>query len=107
VISLLIEELGKVYSNKQSYHRLGVFMYDFVPEDALQTDLLGFVDGTRHDRAKARMQALDTINTRWGKGKIYYAAEDLSKSWQPKRNIRSPRYVSDWNELPEARIRPW
>lgn len=79
-------------------------MYDFVSEDALQTDLLGFVDSASHDRAKARMRALDAINKRWGRGKVYYAAEDLSKSWQPKRHIRSPRYVSDWNELPEARV---
>jgi len=39
-----------------------------------------------------------------GKGRIYYAAEDLGKSWQPKQQIRSPRYVSDWAELPSAHI---
>jgi DNA polymerase V len=51
------------------------------------------------------MQAVDRINTKHGRGKIYYAAEGLAKSWQPKQQIRSPRYVSDWDELPEARIR--
>jgi DNA polymerase V len=104
VISLMVEELAKMFNNRQQYHRLGVFMYDFVPENALQTDMLGYVDVPRHDRSQARMQALDLINTKWGRGKIYYAAENLSQTWRPKHQIRSPRYVSKWDELPEARI---
>lgn len=106
IISHLVKELGSFYSDKQAYYRLGVFLHDFIPEASLQTDLLGEVDPLRHDRSKARMEAVDLINTKWGRGHIYYAAEDLSKSWQPRRNIRSPRFVSDWNELPEAWILP-
>jgi len=105
IIARLITELGEVFSSRQAYYRLGVFLYDFVPEGALQTDILGYVDTAGHDRAKARMQALDQINKKWGKHKMYYAAEDLSRAWQPKRGIASPRYVSDWGELPEAHIR--
>ena len=93
-----------VFSSSQAYYRLGVFLYDFVPEDALQTDMLGYVDTGVHDRSKSRMQALDSINNKWGKHKIYYASEGLSRAWQPKRGIASPRYVSNWDELPEARI---
>ena len=104
IITALVKELGDFYSNKQSYHRLGIFLHDFVPADTLQTDLLGYVDTVAAGRSKARMQAIDQINLRLGKGKIYYAAEDLSKSWQPKHGIRSPRYVSNWDELPIARI---
>lgn len=104
IIGTLVRELERIFSNKQQYHRLGVFLYDFVPEDSLQTDLLGYVNVAGHDKAQARMQALDTINQRLGKGKIYYAAEDLSKQWQPKHGIRSPRYVSSWEELPVAHI---
>jgi DNA polymerase V len=104
IISKLVEELGTFFSDKQAYYRLGVFLHDFVSEDALQTDLLGYVDPAGHDRSKARMQAMDKINAKLGKGKIYYAAEDLSKAWQPRRNIGSPRYVSHWGELPEAHI---
>ncbi|MGF7228367.1 MAG: Y-family DNA polymerase [Candidatus Saccharibacteria bacterium] len=104
VIGKLVEELSEVYNPGQAYHRLGVYLEDFTPEGALQTDLLGHVDTAGHDKAKARMIALDHINKKLGKGKIYYAAEDLSKTWQPKHIIRSPRYVSQWDELPTVRI---
>ena len=104
IISTLVEELGAIFNNAQSYHRLGVFLHDFTPTSALQTDLLGFVDTSTHDKSTARMAAVDAINNKLGKGKIYYAAEDLSKTWQPKHAIRSPRYVSKWDELPVAHI---
>lgn len=104
IITSLVQQLQTFYSGSQEYHRLGVFLHDFIPEQALQTDLLGFVDTASAERSAARMQAVDRINQRLGKGKIYYAAEDLSKSWQPKHIIRSPRYVSQWDELPVAHI---
>jgi DNA polymerase V len=105
VISDLVRELGEVFNPRQRYHRLGVFLYDLISENALQTDVLGLVDTGKHDRQTARMKALDLINQKHGKGKIYYAAEGLGTSWQPKHQIRSPRYLSEWGELPEAHIR--
>jgi len=104
IISLLVERLGKLHAGTQKFHRLGVFVFDLVPENSLQTDFFGLVKTSAHDAATARMAAIDAINKRHGKGKLYFAAEGLSKSWQPKHEIRSPRYLSSWAELPEARI---
>jgi len=102
IISLLNKELATIFSGSQMYHRLGVYLADFVPESALQVDLLGKVNPEQHDRASARMQALDQINQKFGRHKMYYAAQDLERSWEPKYKIRSPGYVSDWDELPQA-----
>ncbi len=104
IITLLTEKLKEIFSKGQQYHRLCVYLYDLVPENALQTDLLGQVSAERHDKATKRMQAVDDINTKHGRHKIYYAAESLGKSWEPKHQIRSPRYLSNWDELPQARL---
>ena len=104
IISLLVNKLADIFIPYQQYHRLGVFLYDFIPADALQTDLLGIVDTSNHDLSNARMEAIDRINQRHGKSKVHYAAEDLAITWQPKHNLRSPRYVSNWTELPTAKI---
>lgn len=104
IIGRLVQELTTFYDPAQQYHRLGVFLNDFIPETALQTDLLGDTDLARHDQAAARMQALDSVNNRWGRGKLRYAAEDLSNAWKPKQKIRSPNYVSNWDELPQAHV---
>lgn len=104
ITSLLIDKLNEIFQRGQLYHRLLVFLYDFIPETALQTDMLGQVNSDTHDKASKRMQAIDKINAKHGRSKVYYAVEGLDKSWQPKHQIRSPRYVSSWDELPIAKI---
>jgi DNA polymerase V len=104
LISDLIGLLGEVYSPSQSYHRAGVLLYDFVPAERLQTDLLGYIDTEAHDLATARMKAVDAINERFGKRTIRHAAELLAQTWKPKYQTRSPRYTTHFNELPNARI---
>lgn len=104
IISRLVAELSSLHQASQRYHRLVVYLHDFVPTGSFQTDLLGFIDSDAHDKSLQRMHAVDAINQRFGKGHVYYAAESLSKSWQPQHQIRSPRYVSNWQELPQAYI---
>lgn len=100
LIQLLTNELRRTYNPAASYHRAGVWLSDFLPDDQLQTDLLGIVDTTAHDRSKRKMSAVDELNHRYGRGSIRFAAEDLAISWRPKRKLRSPRYTSSWDELP-------
>ena len=104
ILSKLIDQFRSIYRSDQLYHRAGVFLYDFVPAKNLQTDLLGYVKPESFDHSKAKMLAVDHINSRFGKRTIRMAAEDLSNNWQPKRRLRSPRYVSNWDELPFARL---
>ncbi len=104
ILGSLTDLLVKVYNGSQLYHRAGVFLHDFIPAGSLQTDLLGYVDSELFDRATARMQAVDQVNNRWGKYTLRLAAEDLGNKWQPKHRLRSPRYVSQWDELPKVRI---
>jgi len=106
LISLLIKSLGQLYDSDPTaaYHRAGVQLNDFVPAAQLQTDLLGTINVASHDKSAARMQAIDQVNTRYGKRRLHYAAEDLGLDWQPHHNLRSPRYTSSWEELAEAKI---
>ncbi len=96
--------LRNFYNPQMSYHRAGVLLYDFVPCGQLQTDLLGHVNVPGHDRAQARMAAVDQLNERYGKGTIRYAAEDLAAAWKPKHHLRSPRYTTHLEELPRVKI---
>lgn len=105
ITSLLVEELAKQFNPNYFYHRAGVWLHDFIPENSLQIDLLGNVQPDAHDTSKRRMNALDELNTRYGKRTVYYAAEDLGNSWQPIRQKRLPRWTTNWDELPNARIR--
>jgi DNA polymerase V len=100
----LLDVLADLYSPGQSYHRANIFLLDLTSQNQLQTDLFGMVNLEEDKRARARMRALDDINQRFGTHHLYYAAEDLSRSWQPKHNRRSPRYTTTWDELPVAQM---
>lgn len=102
IITRMVEKLKEIYSPAYSYHRAGVNLYDFVPDDRLQLDILGDVDPAVFDKDSSRMRAVDLLNERFGSRGILYAAELLGSSWEPKHKLRSPRYVSDWNELPKV-----
>ncbi|HSX44617.1 MAG TPA: Y-family DNA polymerase [Candidatus Saccharimonadales bacterium] len=104
ILSRLVSQFSQIYDQRQLYHRAGVWLYDFVPASRLQTDLLGYVNPTGFDRSKIKMNMIDQINNRWGKRTIRWATEDLGDNWQPKHRLLSPRYVSNWQELPLVQI---
>ncbi len=107
LISSLVKALKQVYDPNIYYHRAGVTLYHFVPESELQLDLLGYVKPKAVSKERSRMRAIDKLNSKLGKNKVHYAAEDLGGSWQPKHNVRSPRYTTEWDELPRVRISTW
>jgi DNA polymerase V len=102
--SQLVQMLQRSFKVGLEYHRADVVLYDLVPETGLQTDLFGSVDIAGSMLSHGRMQALDSINRRYGKSTIRFAAEDLSRAWQPRKKLSSPRYTSAWAELPEAKL---
>lgn len=87
-------------------HRAIITLYDLLPQGRQQTDLLGLVDLAGQARSQARLAAVDDITHRYGVDRIGYAAEKLSDAWQPKRGARSPRYTTNWDELPLAHLPP-
>lgn len=100
LIGELVRALKDSFRYGIPYHRANILFYDLVHESDVQTDLFGDVDIVGSDASKSRMTAFDDINARYGKRTIRYAAEDLSKRWEPKHQLRSPRYTTHWDELP-------
>lgn len=94
--------LNEGYRSHLNYHRAGVQLWGFVPEDHLQTDVFGSMSPKQEARSAVRLKTVDTINERYGKRTVRYATELLGDAWESKQTIRSPRYVSNWSELPRV-----
>lgn len=103
LISLLHALLMGIFVAGRPYHRLNIHLLELGPQDALQADIFGTFDAEKFDRRLSRMKALDGLNRKFGRGTLHYAAENLSDAWTPIRDARSPRYVSNWAELPRIR----
>jgi DNA polymerase V len=102
VTAELQRQVASMVNSHAAYHRANVLFYNLISPSALQTDLFGTLDVARSDQSQRRLQAFDAINQRHGAGLIRYAAEDLSQVWQPKHDLRSPRFTTNWQDLPIA-----
>lgn len=102
--ALLVQAASELFSVNKQYHRANILLYDLIDQNYLQTDIFGEVDVRASDASRARLRAVDALNARFGRTTVHYAAEDLSDAWEPKHALRSPRYTTNWQELPIARI---
>lgn len=60
-------------------------------------------DGVVGVRNEKVMSVLDSINRRYGRGTLRLAAEGVEQGWRMRRGNLSPRYTTEWTELPSVR----
>jgi DNA polymerase V len=92
--------LEPIYRDGYGYKKAGVCLYDIHPSRPHQESLFG----RRRQEDEDLMDAVDRINQTYGKETIGLAAAGLpgERSWTMKRQKRSPRYTTRWDELPVA-----
>ncbi len=97
--------LEPIYQSGHGYKKAGVCLYDIRPSRPHQESLFG--QGRKED--EDLMEAVDQINRKHGKEAIGLAAaglpegkRHLEREWTMKRQKRSPRYTTRWDELPVA-----
>jgi DNA polymerase V len=103
--------LERAYRPGVAYKKAGVMLLDLVLESEVQPNLFAFNAGDAGDRGKAeRLQrALDALNgSGYGAGDVvrFGAAGCRNKTergWSLRRDHRSPRYTTQWAELPVVR----
>lgn len=92
-----------VYQHYQSGFRLkkaGIILMELTPETQIQRSLFGTQD---LKKSQALMKTMDAINKRFGKETIKLAATGKKSQWVMRSGWRSPRYTTDWAELPVVR----
>ncbi|MFV0423905.1 Y-family DNA polymerase [Oleidesulfovibrio sp.] len=97
--------LEQIWKPGYRYQKAGVLLFGLEPVRSRQISMLPLLDGSEGQKKseKKLMHVADAINTRFGKGTLEYAAAGLGKPWKMKQEHLSPRYTSDWNELPFVR----
>jgi DNA polymerase V len=83
-----------------AYKKVGVIVSDIRPASGAQADLFATADTPRR---RQRMQVLDAINRRYGKGTLRCATEGFDAGWSMRNNHLSPDYTTAWNGLMRVR----
>jgi DNA polymerase V len=92
------EQLEKIYKPGYRYKKIGVFLAEIVSQDRIQLNLLSL--DYPHERNRILMQVVDKINQRLGPDSVRFAAEGMKQEWHMRRRLLSPRYTTQWSEIP-------
>ena len=86
--------------------KAGVMLLDLIPDTVVQGEL-GFEDAVAEQRDRYRlMVAMDQVNDRFGKRTLLLGSSGIEQgadTWGMKQVRRTPRYTTDWHQVPVAR----
>lgn len=99
---MALKALKRLWRPGLEYHKAAVTLSELSPKGALQTDL--FAPDPRYSgnpKADRLMQLMDDLNLKMGQGTLNLANSGLTQThrWKMNRNLMSPRYTTQWNEL--------
>jgi DNA polymerase V len=89
--------LKGIYRSGYKFKKVGIMISDIIAEKQAPLDFFEpvYID----DHRKTVMDCVDYLNNIWGQGTLAYAAAGINKNWQMKRNLLSPRYTSNWQQI--------
>jgi DNA polymerase V len=94
-----IKCLRGIFRQGYQYHKVGVFLTGIMPEQHLQAHLFSKRDCNSGCKRRL-MEAVDSINKRWGRQTAQFAVSGVVKSWKMKQMFKSPCYTTRWSDIP-------
>ena len=88
-------KLRGIFHEGRRYKKAGVFFVGLEAAGNRQPDLFS---GTA-EREERLSEAVDAINRSFGRGSIFLLAEGVEKPWAMKREMLSPSYTTNWDQL--------
>jgi len=89
--------VSNLFREGYRYKKAGVIMLQLVDKDQLQTHMFDTVH--RNQQQDELMQAIDTINGKWGRDTVHSLATGLKRQWTARCSLRSARFTTSWDEL--------
>jgi DNA polymerase V len=90
-----VNAVASIFKKGIKYKRAGVIVTGLVPTDNYQLHLF------EHENPKHKplMNAIDTLNTKYGDYKLKLGNQDLERTWKMRQERLSPRRTTNINEI--------
>lgn len=93
--------LHHIFKQGQKYSKTGILLLDLVPQNQQQHNLLGGeIDPVQAQKREKLQKLMDQVNQRMGQDTLFHGAQGIERPWQMRCEHRSPRYTTQWAELP-------
>ncbi|MEP7229494.1 MAG: Y-family DNA polymerase [Ginsengibacter sp.] len=90
----------QIFKPGKEYKKAGVMLSGIVADTSIQSNL--FVPAAENNK-RFLMNILDNLNFSMRDDKVKFAASGINTDWKMRKEFRSPRYTSRWNELREVK----
>ena len=101
IITTATKCLDAIWRDGYRYQKAGVMLGDFYSQGVAQLNL--FDDNAPRQNSEKLMEVLDHLNTKDGRGTLYFAGQGIQTAWQMKREMLSPRYTTRYSDLLRVR----
>jgi DNA polymerase V len=92
--------LRQIYREGYAYKKCGVMLMELGAKANRQETL--FDDLAARTKSAKAMAVMDKLNLAYGRGTIRVGAAGVTQRWAMRSENRSPRYTTNWRELPIA-----
>lgn len=89
--------LRMLYRRGYHYHKCGIILLDLIPKNHIQNHLFVKPDSPDQDNL---MKVLDNVNKAIGSETVFFLSQGTKNNWKMRSENRSPRYTTQWTELP-------
>ncbi len=89
--------LKQIFKENYKYQKAGVMLTGIIPYDRAQYAMF---DSVNRNKMKKITDLIDKINEVYGRDTVFYASLGIKRTWQMKREMKSPHYTTNWKELP-------
>lgn len=100
IIRVAMDTLERIWVDGHRYMKAGVMLGDFYTQGVAQLNL--FDKYQPQANSEALMRVVDGLNQS-GKASLFFAGQDIQKSWEMKREMLSPAYTTRFSDLPMAK----
>lgn len=97
--------LKQIYQSGFHYKKVGVCFDALIEKGYQQYDLFNQPTEASLQKSEQLLSLFDKINEKFGRHTIKLAAEGFDASWAMHANMRSPRYTTQWSDLPVIKNR--
>jgi DNA polymerase V len=114
LVNQALRGLKRINKPGYRYQKAGVMLMELGDTKTSQPDMFGPSSffalpslperhrGQAHQKSQRLMDTLDQINRKMGRGTLRLAAEGFEHAWKVRTDYPSPRYTTQWAELPIA-----
>ncbi len=93
--------LKRIFKAGYHYKKAGIVVSEFVPENAIQQNLFYANNAGKH---KFVMEAMDKLNTRFGRDMIRVSSQGYDKKWKLRQESLSPCYTTRMADIITVKV---